>query len=220
MEIKRYFTIFTCFLFAQYMESQSDKGISMVINGTVVGTDDEPIKGAVVFVDSTKTNTKTNKDGLFKIKLSPDTKILTVFSEKYGMVSKEYNGNEPISFKFSENAGPLSEKELAEMGFKLNTAQKRNATNYADYATIYDILKAKFPQVRVTSDQRIIISKGINTYSGNTDPLVLVDGQPRSNIGTIPTSEIKSIRVVQKGDEASEYGLRGVNGVLLVALKD
>jgi hypothetical protein len=39
-------------------------------------------------------------------------------------------------------------------------------------------------------------------------------------LGTIPTSEVKLIRVIDKGSEAAQYGgLKAANGVILITLK-
>ncbi|MFH6604785.1 TonB-dependent receptor plug domain-containing protein [Maribacter algicola] len=63
------------------------------------------------------------------------------------------------------------------------------------------------------------MGKGANNFSGNKDPLILVNGQPMTDVSSIPTSEIKLIWVISKGSETAQYGLRGTNGVILIDLK-
>ncbi|MCJ7465794.1 MAG: Plug and carboxypeptidase regulatory-like domain-containing protein [Maribacter sp.] len=200
------------------MYSQETFPTEVSLKGTVTDFNNQPIKGASVYVDSAKTRTTTNRKGIFKINIKPETELLTVFSDDYGIVSIEFNGEKELSFKYPQNAKPISEENLSLLGFVVSVSGKQDANNYADYATVYDILKAKFRQVRVNGT-KITIAKGPNTYSGNSDPLIVVNGVPTTNLTSIPTSEIKSIQVIQAGSEAAEYGLRGVNGVLVIILK-
>ncbi len=209
--------IFT-FISVQKIQSQETFPSELSLKGTVTDFNNEPVKGAYVYVDSAKTRTKTNKKGLFKIKIKPETNILTVFSEDYGIVSVDFNGEKELSFKYPQNSKPISEENLGLLGFNVTVEPEGNSNNYAAYLTVYDILKAKFQQVRVNGT-KITIAKGPNTFSGNSDPLILVNKVPNNNLSSIPTSEIKSIKVIQAGSESAEYGLRGVNGVLLITLK-
>ena len=71
-------------------------------------------------------------------------------------------------------------------------------------------------------DDNCKIGKGTNQFSGNSDPLVLVDGQrqPIGVLTTIPTIDVKEIKVIHNGSETAEYGgLQAANGVVLITLK-
>lgn len=210
--------IFSFFLLTQISWGQESVATEIRVSGRVSDFNDNPIKAVVVFVDSVSTNVKTNKKGLFDISVDSNAVIVSVYSKKYGLLSLAYTGEENISFQFPENNKTLSKKDLSAMGFDIKTKSGREAVNYADFASVYDIFKAKFPNVRVVGS-RLIVSKGINTFSGNTDPLVLVNGVQNTNVNAVPTSEIKSIQVISRGSETASYGFRGVGGVILIELK-
>ena len=96
-----------------------------------------------------------------------------------------------------------------------NVRVKRNDAQ--TYSTIYDYLRGRVPGVMVTSDNRIII-RGIGTNSGNTDPLILVDGVQMTDISTINPADVKSVDVIKDGS-SSIYGMQGANGVIIITLR-
>ena len=71
--------------------------------------------------------------------------------------------------------------------------------------------------MEVTPDKRIII-RGLGTFNGSSDPLILVDGQEMQDISSINPNEIKSIDIL-KDSSTAIYGVRGANGVILIRLK-
>lgn len=85
------------------------------------------------------------------------------------------------------------------------------------YRDIYDYLEGRVAGVEVTNDKRIIV-RGVNTVNGNTDPLILVDGQEWQDISSLNPNDIKSIDVL-KGSATAIYGVRGSNGVILITTK-
>lgn len=60
--------------------------------------------------------------------------------------------------------------------------------------------------------------RGVSTVSGNTAPLVIVDGVP-GNINYVSPEDIESIDVLRDGSAAAIYGTRGTNGVIIVTTK-
>ena len=82
------------------------------------------------------------------------------------------------------------------------------------YSSMYDYLRGRVPGVQVTADNRIII-RGIGTNSGNTDPLILVDGVEVTDLSTIDPAYVKSVDVIKDGSSAI-YGMQGANGVIII----
>ena len=65
------------------------------------------------------------------------------------------------------------------------------------------------------SDFRI---RGISSFTGNTNPLVLVDGVERS-LHDIDPEEIASFSVLKDAAASAVYGVRGANGVVMIETK-
>jgi TonB-dependent SusC/RagA subfamily outer membrane receptor len=113
------------------------------------------------------------------------------------------------------------------------------------FTDIFQILQGRIPGVTVTGQgvNATIRIRGVNSFTGNTDPLIVVDGLPISNIGSTRTSsatdtsntassgpdfntansillsispmDVDRIEVL-KGASAAAYGSRGGNGVILI----
>ena len=60
--------------------------------------------------------------------------------------------------------------------------------------------------------------RGISTFRGNTNPLVLVDGIERS-LHDIDPEEIESFSVLKDAAASAVYGVRGANGVIMINTK-
>ncbi|MBR5257128.1 MAG: TonB-dependent receptor plug domain-containing protein [Bacteroidales bacterium] len=93
-----------------------------------------------------------------------------------------------------------------------NVKVKKNEAQ--TYSNMYDYLRGRVPGVQVTSDNRIII-RGIGTNSGNTDPLILVDGVEMTDLSSIDPMFVKSVDVIKDGSSAI-YGMQGANGVIII----
>jgi TonB-dependent SusC/RagA subfamily outer membrane receptor len=70
------------------------------------------------------------------------------------------------------------------------------------------------PSVQVNGTK--ITIRGVNSVN-STDPLLIVDGIVVSSIDDIIPSMVKSIEIL-KGSDASIYGSRGANGVVMITL--
>jgi hypothetical protein len=215
------FTIVLTLFFSISIIAQKDEVKDITVTGMVMDMNGLPLKGALIFVDSINTKKKTNKKGMYEIKLKSDAKLLTVYSKNHGLLSMEYTGQDKVSFLYKEDESkPVKKGELGNLGFQLNPDTDKNK-GYAEFATILDILDKRFFFAKVTNGQ-LKIGKGTNQFSGNSDPLVLVDGQrqPIGVLTTIPTIDVKEIKVIHNGSETAEYGgLQAANGVVLITLK-
>ena len=111
------------------------------------------------------------------------------------------------------------------MGYKVNPSKINDNITvggaYETYGSVFEILDRRFPYVTVRNGQ-ITIGKGPNTFNGDTTPLILID-DIRSNLhalASIPTNEIKEIKIIRRGSEAATYGsLKASNGVIIIYLK-
>ena len=60
--------------------------------------------------------------------------------------------------------------------------------------------------------------RGISSFTGNTNPMVLVDGIERS-IHDLDPEEIESFSVLKDAAASAVYGVRGANGVIMITTK-
>ena len=60
--------------------------------------------------------------------------------------------------------------------------------------------------------------RGISTFGGNRNPLILVDGVERS-LDNMDPEEIESFSILKDAAASAVYGVRGANGVILINTK-
>lgn len=60
--------------------------------------------------------------------------------------------------------------------------------------------------------------RGVSSFTGNTSPLVLVDGIER-DLDLVDTDDIASFSILKDASASAVYGVRGANGVILITTK-
>jgi TonB-dependent SusC/RagA subfamily outer membrane receptor len=204
----------------------------VIISGTVLDSNQKPIKGAIIFIDNQKTNTETDEKGFYKIKVSQKAKSISVFTLLNGLNKAEIGGRTTINFELKAAGssqkssdqnqlndetvnvgyGTMKKKDLTTQVGKIDGANKK----YLSYQNIYDMIRGELPGVQVIG-QKIVI-QGPSSINLPSDPLLVVDGITVNSIDDISPQNVKSIEVL-KGAAASIYGSRGSNGVILIYLK-
>ena len=221
MKLYNFSLVIITFFITSFLFSQT------TVRGHVKTITGEPIFNASVYLDSLKTNVKTNRRGNFKIIVPEDVKVIGVFANGYGFLATEYKNEKRVTIIFVKKSNQ-TEDDLVQLGYgvvkdedtavKVDKLDMENDKNTVAFTNIYDYIRGRVAGVKVTSDNRIII-RGISTLTGNTDPLFVVDGVIMSSIDHILPQDVKSINVL-KGHAASIYGSRGANGVIQIKLKD
>ena len=69
-------------------------------------------------------------------------------------------------------------------------------------------------------DASSLFIRGVGTY-GDTNPLVVIDGLPRSqtDFNQLDANEIESVTILKDASSSSLYGIQGANGVIVVTTK-
>jgi TonB-linked SusC/RagA family outer membrane protein len=230
-------------------EKQQEKKI---IKGTITDNNGVPLPGVSIVVKGTSVGTATNVDGEYTLELEREKSIL-IFSF-VGMVSKEIaaNANTVVNVTLDYDTEGLD--EVVVTGYQevkkeriTGSIETINVDEIADkpYASVDQLLTGKvsglasFMSSGQAGKNAEIRIRGINTLSGSTQPLWIIDGLPlqgevpnvsaggsaleanilNNGIGNIPASDIKSITVLKDAAAAAIYGARAANGVIIITTK-
>ncbi|MCJ7820289.1 MAG: TonB-dependent receptor plug domain-containing protein [Bacteroidales bacterium] len=203
----------------------------IMVSSTVTDINNSPVEGAIIVVDGKSKDEVTKSQGTFNIRVRPDVKMIGAYSSTLGSAESELNGNTSINIVLNGSFAikdlvieDQGDDELVDIGY--GTARKKTMTHNASvinarenknnsYINIYDMIRGQVPGVDVNGTR--IIIRGTSTINVNSDPLFLVDGNVVNSLDNISPQMVKSISVL-KGPEASIYGSRGANGVILVTL--
>lgn len=205
-----------------------NKNKKITVTGIVLDAKQKPVEGAAIFIDKIKTNSVSDQRGYYKVKVSPDSKEILVFTLFNGASEEAINGRTTINFtltdKSTEPANKVKNDQNETVNVGYGTVQKKDVTThvgvidgqdpkFASYQSIYDMIRGRIPGVEVTG--KSIKISGSSSLNISTEPLFVVDGVIVNNIDDISPQTVKSIEVL-KGPAASVYGTRGANGVILI----
>ncbi|WP_372775888.1 TonB-dependent receptor plug domain-containing protein [Mangrovibacterium sp.] len=218
---KLIFAIIACGLFSL------GQAQNRLIKGVVTTFDEISVIGASVRVSSTKQIVETDSLGQFTVEVAPKDKLKI---SAHGFSSRAVKLDEQIKFvAVNLFLKPGEKARTYAVGYgHVSDAEKLNAVsqvrdddaNFAQYASIYDLIEGRFPGVDVFDNGDVVV-RGPNSMNSDNCALFVVDGivVDKTTFAALTPAAIKSIDVV-KDSGTAVYGTRGGNGVVLVETKN
>ncbi len=223
------------------------------ISGKVTGADDgQSIPGVSVKIQGT--GTQTDLDGHYSLSVPAGTKSLTFSYVGFTTQTVQIGAKNVLDVKLVLNTKVLSEVVVTALGIErdkrsLNySVQEIKAADVANRGepNILNDLQGKVSGVQIigasgsAGASTNINIRGIHSFTGNNQPLFIVDGVPISNdvdrtnggsLGTLGDNQpsdraldinpdnIESINVLKGAAAAALYGSRASNGVIVITTK-
>jgi TonB-linked SusC/RagA family outer membrane protein len=232
---------------SQWLQAQG-----VEITGTVTSSEDgQPLPGVSIVVQGTTIGTATNFDGIYELDVPEDATTLVYSFIGMSPQDVAINGRTTIDVTLDPAAIGLDEVVVTAFGISKN----KKALGYSSVEINADetlqksepdmlrALSAKVPGVEVRSSggapgsaTRITI-RGSTSFSGDNQPLFVVDGVPYSNVQynttsqstgggayatgivTLDPNEIETTSVLKGAAAAALYGSRAKNGVVVITTK-
>lgn len=203
---------------------------NVTVHGTVVsGTDNEPLIGATVYCDATKTGAATDFDGTFTLTV-PDGAILK-FSY-VGYEPEERKAEENMQVALGESDDMLD--EVVVIGYQ--SVKKADLTGAVSVVSTEALettpdpdpmraLQGKVPGMTISgngspSGTGSVRIRGIGSFNASQDPLFIIDGVPTTaTLNSLNMNDIESMQVLKDAASASIYGSRAANGVIIITTK-
>ena len=208
--------------------------IETVVKGVVTADESgEKLPGVSIAIKGTSKGTITNVDGSYQLTV-PNAQSILVFSF-IGYLPVEVKVGDQKIINVGLKADTKALEEVVVVGF--GTQKKINATGaistigtkelvQSPVANISNSLVGRMTGLFATqsggepgNDASKIRIRGVGTFSGNTDPLTLVDGIQVDNYNNIDPNEIESVTILKDASSTAVYGIRGANGVLIITTK-
>ncbi len=202
------------------------------LSGTVTDESNVPLPGVNIIIANSSKGTTTDFDGKYQIEVSSGD-VLKFTYVGYSTKSIAITNQTTLDIVLVEDAAQLDEVVVVGYG----TRKKSHLTGAVaqiggeDVAAIQaarvdDALAGKLPGVLIQNqdgapgaDPKIQI-RAASSISGDSNPLIVVDGYPISgSLATINPNDIESLEVLKDAASAAIYGSRGANGVILVTTK-
>ncbi|EGV42068.1 SusC/RagA family TonB-linked outer membrane protein [Bizionia argentinensis JUB59] len=218
------------------------------LEGSILDSNGFPIPGVSVIIEGTQKGTVTNFEGIYKLLLDPEHKVIVVSSLAYQTERIVIGSQTVINVTLKEDLSQLEEIVLIGYG-----KQKReNVTGAVSSIKSDDIVQAATgsvgfdralgglvkgvqvsqPSGRPGSPVRLNI-RGVTSplsaglTGGLNQPLYVIDGVPfnqetlqgASPLLTINPNDIESFDILKDAASTSIYGSRGANGVIIIQTK-
>ncbi len=227
------------------------------ISGTVTGVDDgQPLPGVSVSVKGTTIGTVTNLDGKYSLQVPEEATVLFTF---VGMVPQEIAvGNRRIiDVAMQESAQEIEEvvvtamgisREKKSLGYSVQSVSSGEIARTSE-TNVINSLASKVAGLQVISSGGVpgasskILIRGNSSFTGNNQPLIVLDGVPIDNstrstvAGDYPFNpilegvnnsnraldinpdDIESVTVLKGPSAAALYGARAANGAIIYTTK-
>ncbi|WKN31953.1 SusC/RagA family TonB-linked outer membrane protein [Porifericola rhodea] len=217
------------------------------VSGRVTDDSNQALPGVSVVVKGSTRGTTTDIDGNYSLD-APENGTL-VFSF-VGMQTREIavNGRSTIDVRLQSDISSLNEVVVTALGITRSERSLGYATQevkgenltYTKEQNLIGSLAGRVAGVQVTGSsgasmggtQKIKI-RGVNSLSGNDQPLIVLDGTPMANsnfagrngadygniIQDINPDDIASVNVLKGPAASALYGLRGQHGVIMITTK-
>ncbi len=218
------------------------------VSGTVTSSDDgQPVVGASIMVDGTKTGTVTDINGNFRLSVPAGKSTLVV--SYLGMETQKVKAKDGMAIVLQTDSRSLDEVIVTGYGtFKKSSftgaASTMDATKLEDVpvVSLADKLAGSVPGVTITSSSSSpgavsnIRIRGMGSINAGNEPLFVIDGIPVTSgnmsefgdsyndagtdiLASINSNDIESMTVIKDAAAASLYGSRAANGVIVITTK-
>jgi len=229
-----FFFFFFTILFTVSLNAQSTSKIK--VNGNVVDEKGEAIIGAtVVPYDNERVGTITDINGNFQIFVPSTTKSIIISYVGYVVQKVDISALKFLKVVLKSDSKVLSDVVVIGYG----SQKKASVVGAISTVSSQDIIKSPVGNISnalvgrasgLTAiqksgepgvDQSTIRIRGVGTFSGDQNPLVVIDGvvQSLETMNMLDPNEIENINLLKDASATAVYGVRGANGVIIITTK-
>ncbi|WP_132053413.1 SusC/RagA family TonB-linked outer membrane protein [Pseudocnuella soli] len=207
---------------------------AFTVRGRVVDESGSPLSSATITEKGTTNTTSTDANGLFSLNVQGQeaTLVITFVGFSTKEVAVKSGTNAPVIVQMSTTANSMESVIVVGYG------TQRKATSTASVSTVKGAQLATVPAANISNglagrstgiitranggrpgaDNATITIRGAAT-TGNSSPLIVVDGVIRNNINEVDPNNIESVSVLKDAAAVAPFGLGGANGVILITTK-
>lgn len=221
------------------------------VTGQVTSAEDgEGLPGVSVRVRGTGTGVTTDFEGNYRLEVPEGSNVLEFSFVGYETVTEEIGNRSTLDVQLTEDVQQLQEvvvvgygtQERRELTGSVTSVQGEAIENLVT-PSFDQQLAGRAPGIQVTTPSGVlgqapqIRIRGVNSITGGTEPLIVIDGVPVVNadrsdrgdvtavtastnpLANINPADIESFEVLKDGSATAIYGSRAANGVIIITTK-
>jgi TonB-linked SusC/RagA family outer membrane protein len=204
------------------------------VSGTVTDENGEPAPGVSIVEKGTTNGTASDTQGKFVLNVADANSILVFSFIGYKTQEMAVGGRTVVDLKLEADVTAL--QEIVVTGY--SEQRKRDITGAVTVvdaealksikaASVGQQLAGRAPGVTVSTsggpgDGANIRIRGVNSITGSSDPLVIIDGvqiQGDKALTGLNPNDIESMQILKDAASSSIYGSRANNGVIIITTK-
>ncbi|NDP20047.1 MAG: TonB-dependent receptor [Paludibacter sp.] len=202
------------------------------INGSVSDVSG-PLPGVSILEKGTTNGTITNTNGKFTLSPKGTAPVLVVTYIGYETKEISVKNTSDLNIILNEDTKKLEEVVVVGYG----TQKKVSVTGAVSIVGKAQLLQT--PQANISNalvgrmpgllsvqrsgqpgeDASTLRIRGVGTFGGGQDPLIMVDGIETDNYNNIDPNEIESVSILKDASATAVYGVRGANGVMIITTR-
>lgn len=204
-----------------------------ICKGVVKDATGELVIGATIKVKGTTNGVVTDVDGAFSLSNVKKGDVLEVSYVGYTTKNVKWNGQDLV-ISLDEDSKALDEVVVLAYGVKQKRGKLTNSVSSVSEETLRvgsygdpaQALAGAVSGLKVHQTSGFagttpsITLRGGTSYDGSGSPLVVVDGQIRSDgLSDLNSNDIETMEVMKDAGATAIYGARAANGVILITTK-
>ena len=197
-----------------------------VVYGKLTAYNTFPVMNVEVTSKKAKASTMTDSLGVFSI-VCQEKDVIQIKPKVFEPVNEKVTDDQTDTLhinlifidskknrEIAVNSGFMTKTNL---NYAVTNLEEKN-NDYCKYSDIITLLRAQGSGIQVSNGGVVTIRGGNTSFSGMDQALIVVDGQPTTSINWIQPCMVQSIKIL-KDSEASIYGSRAGNGVVVITTK-
>ena len=201
------------------------------ITGLLTESTGDPIIGATVKITGRQGGVVTDLDGRYTIKVKDGDELVFTYIGFETERRKVKKGQTSINIQMQQASSSLEDVVVVGYGQQKKESVVSSVSMisgddlHVSSRSLNNSLAGKVSGLLAVQrsgepgwDDAKFWIRGVSSYAGGTDPLVIVDGVPRK-MNDIDVEEIESFSVLKDAAATAVYGAEGANGVVLITSK-
>ncbi len=201
------------------------------VRGTVVDDEGTALVGVTVLELGTQNGTITDEDGTYNLSVNPEASLVfsyVGFSTQQIVVGDKNVIDVTLQPDYQQlddivvtGYGTQQRKEITSSVVSLE-AKDFNKGNVSDPVQLLQGKVAGLQIARAGGNPNqpfTLRLRGLNTLSGDSEPLIVIDGVLGGALDALDPNDITSIEVLKDASAAAIYGARASAGVLIITTK-
>lgn len=202
------------------------------VTGYVTDENKKPLAGVSVTLIKDNKGTVTNESGMFSISV-PANSVLRFSYVGYEIAEVAVKNQSVINVTLKLQVATLNDLVIVGYGQQKKesvtgaiTTMSSKQLVQSPVTNLSNALAGRLSGLTAIqstgkpgADAASLYVRGVGTYTGNTNPLIMVDGIARDSYNDIDPNEVENISILKDASATAVYGVRGANGVILITTK-